>query len=101
MDKPFRTHNELICIMNARGLKTDNRTKFILEREGYYAVVNGYKDLFIDSDAKQSAKGEVRYKDGNIFRFCLRKERLVARKGQMAEELAPIVKHPRRFGTFR
>ena len=46
MDKPFRTHDELICIMNARGLKTDNRTKFILEREGYYAVVNGYKDLF-------------------------------------------------------
>ena len=62
MDKPFRTHDELICIMNARGLKTDNRTKFILEREGYYAVVNGYKDLFIDSDAKQSAKGEDRYK---------------------------------------
>lgn len=64
MDKPFRTHDELICIMNARGLKADNRTKFILEREGYYAVVNGHKDLFIDSDAKQSAKGEDRYKDG-------------------------------------
>ena len=67
MDKPFRTHDELICIKNARGLKTDNRTKFILEREGYYAVVNGYKDLFIDSDAKQSAKGEDRYKNGAEF----------------------------------
>ena len=48
MNKPFRTHDELICIMNARELKTDNRTIFILEQEGYYAVVSGYKDLFID-----------------------------------------------------
>ena len=34
-----------------------------MEREGYYAVVNNYKGLFIDLDAEQSAKGEGRYKN--------------------------------------
>lgn len=67
MDKPFKTHSELIALMNSRGLKTDRRTDFILKREGYYAVVNGYKDLFIDSSAKQSAGGEDRFKEGAEF----------------------------------
>lgn len=67
MDKPFKTLNELIALMDSRGLKTDKNTGFILKREGYYAVVNGYKDLFIDASAKQSAAGEDRYKEGTEF----------------------------------
>ncbi|MGO5068815.1 Abi family protein [Bifidobacterium catenulatum] len=37
--------------LNKRGLQTDTRTPWILEREGYYSVVNGYKDPFLDKEA--------------------------------------------------
>ena len=47
MDKPFKTYEELIQLLNDRGVSTNDQTKYILEREGYYAVVNGYKELFI------------------------------------------------------
>ncbi len=49
MDKPFKTYEELIELMESRGLRTGPRARRILEREGYYPVVNGYKDLFLDS----------------------------------------------------
>ena len=62
MDKPFKTYDELISLMNSRGLKTGDRAMFILEREGYYPVVNGYKSLFID----RAANGET-YKRGCEF----------------------------------
>lgn len=67
MDKPFKTYEELLSLMETRGLKTDSRTRLILEREGYYAVVNGYKDLFIDKEAKQAASGDDRFKAGSEF----------------------------------
>ena len=47
MDKPFKTYGELIRLMAARGLDTGPKAMFILEHEGYYPVVNGYKDLFL------------------------------------------------------
>lgn len=56
MDKPFKTYDELIDIMRGRGLAPGRHARTILEREGYYPVVNGYKDLFL-------AEGD-RYKDG-------------------------------------
>lgn len=48
MDKPFKSITEQIAILESRGLKCDNDTRLVLEREGYYPVVNGYKDLFLD-----------------------------------------------------
>lgn len=51
MPKPFKTIDEQIGILSSRGLSTDERTAGILEREGYYCVVNGYKDPFIDREA--------------------------------------------------
>jgi abortive infection bacteriophage resistance protein len=47
MDKPFKTIEEQIAILNSRGVRTDSKTAEILLRENYYAVVNGYKDLFL------------------------------------------------------
>lgn len=52
MDKPFKSIDEQIAILESRGLECDNSTRLVLEREGYYPVVNGYKDLF-------SANGEI------------------------------------------
>lgn len=66
MDKPFRTHDELIKLLKSRGLSTDRHTKFILEREGYYAVVNGYKDLFLDKE-KSKKYGHECYKKDSEF----------------------------------
>jgi abortive infection bacteriophage resistance protein len=47
MEKPFKTIEEQIAILNSRGVRTDNKTAEILLRENYYAVINGYKDLFL------------------------------------------------------
>lgn len=59
MDKPFKTYGQLADIMRERGLDPGEHVRAILEREGYYPVVNGYKDLFI-------ASGE-RYKTGTTL----------------------------------
>lgn len=48
MDKPFKSIDEQIAILESRGLECDNNTRLVLEREGYYPVINGYKDLFLD-----------------------------------------------------
>lgn len=49
MDKPFKTYEELAEVMRSRGMEPGAHLHMILEREGYYPVVNGYKDLFLDS----------------------------------------------------
>ena len=62
MDKPFKTYDELISIMSSRGLAPGEHAQTILEREGYYPVVNGYKDLFLqdgDTYRKGSTLDEV------------------------------------------
>ena len=67
MDKPFKTIEEQIEILQSRGLETNDETPIILEREGYYSVVNGYKDIFIDKEAKSAASGEDRFVKGASF----------------------------------
>ncbi|MCL2438624.1 MAG: Abi family protein [Coriobacteriia bacterium] len=47
MNKPFQAISEQIAILNRRGLSTDDKTPNILLREGYYCVINGYKDPFL------------------------------------------------------
>ena len=54
MDKPFLTLDEQVNRLESRGLLVDTRTRWILEREGYYSVVNGYKWPFLDEG--ESAK---------------------------------------------
>lgn len=56
MHKPFTTIEDQIALLNSRGLQTDSRTSWILEREGYYATVNGYKKPFLDNQARKKMK---------------------------------------------
>lgn len=51
MYRPFMAVESQVQRLNNRGLRTDARTPWILEREGYYSVVNGYKDPFLDKEA--------------------------------------------------
>ena len=66
MDKPFRTIEEQIAILNSRGVATDKSTPEVLAREGYYSVVNGYKDLYLDPAATKAA-GEDVFRKGTTF----------------------------------
>lgn len=66
--KPFKTIDEQVEILRSRGLgiSDQNRAAAFLLRENYYAVVNGYKDAFLDLEASNLA-GEDRYRDGSTF----------------------------------
>ena len=67
MDKPFKTIEEQIEILESRGMRTDEYTALALMREGYYSIINGYKDLFIDREAT-AAEGHDVYRAGTTFK---------------------------------
>ena len=71
MDKPFRTIEEQVGILNSRGVATDGDTTEILSREGYYSVVNGYRDLYLDREATAKA-GEDVFDEGTTFKDIYR-----------------------------
>lgn len=64
--KPFLTIDQQIELLARRGVSADADTRRVLMREGYYSVVNGYKEPFIDQ-AKTKAAGDDRYVDGTKF----------------------------------
>lgn len=64
----FRTIEELIAILESRGVKTDGKTARAIERESYYAIVNGYKNPFLDYGAMERSSDDV-YKDGVEFQW--------------------------------
>lgn len=66
MYRPFMAVESQVQQLNRRGLQTDMRTPWILEREGYYSVVNGYKDPFFDKEAGKRTH-EDRYLTGTSF----------------------------------
>ncbi|WP_418245213.1 Abi family protein, partial [Ellagibacter isourolithinifaciens] len=66
MDKPFKTIEEQVEMLEARGVATDDDTPEVLLREGYYSIVNGYKAPFIDKEKSESAKDD-RYLPGTSF----------------------------------
>lgn len=66
MAKDFKTHEQLVELMESRGIETDSRTIGILKRESYYAIVNGYKGPFLDRDAMQSSHDDV-FQPGTTF----------------------------------
>ena len=49
MDKPFKTVEEQVALLESRGMATDSNTPDILLREGYYSVVNG--DLILSHES--------------------------------------------------
>lgn len=69
-DKTFKTHRQLLTILRSRGMVIEkgsqgSRVMRILEKENYYNVINGYKDLFLDHPA--SATSDEAYKAGTTF----------------------------------
>lgn len=65
-DKPFLTIDEQVRLLEFLGLDVDEDTGPTLMREGYYSIVNGYKDPFLDID-KSGGAGEDRYLEGTSF----------------------------------
>ena len=66
--KPFKTVEEQVRILESRGLvfeNGDSAAAFLL-KESYYAVINGYKDAFLDKE-KTNLVGEDRYREGASF----------------------------------
>ena len=65
-DKPFTTVEEQLAILTRRGVACDEEAANELLRDGYYAIVNGYKAPFLDKQASAEA-GEDRYVEGTRF----------------------------------
>ena len=66
MRKPFRSIDEQIELLESRGLSCGEGTCETLLREGYYAVINGYNQPFIDLAASAEA-GDDRFVAGTTF----------------------------------
>lgn len=66
--KPFKTLRQQLAILRNRNLEIKNGSKAmrILEKEGYYNIINGYKDIFLD-EAATIAADDDRYKPGTTF----------------------------------
>lgn len=62
-EKVFKTHSELIDLLSQRGMvfsspRSKGIAKKTLQREGYYNLINGYKDMFLtSSDAENFLPG--------------------------------------------
>lgn len=66
--KPFKTLRQQLSILRDRNLMIPNgsRAMRILEKESYYNIINGYKEIFLDTIATKTA-GDDRYKAGTTF----------------------------------
>lgn len=64
MDKPFKTYNQQLKILRDRNMiiKDGSKAIKVLKREDYYNIINGYKDIFLDSSATVET-----YKAGTEF----------------------------------
>ncbi len=66
MAKEFKTIDELVALLESRGVKTNDGTKRALEKESYYAVVNGCKTPFLNRKAMTNSSDDV-YLNGVEF----------------------------------
>lgn len=65
-EKTFKTYDELIELLRSRNMDIPDgaprkKAKILLQREGYYNIVNGYKDPFLTSTTPEE------YKDGTTL----------------------------------
>ncbi|MGO5433346.1 Abi family protein [Bifidobacterium thermophilum] len=67
LHKRFKDYSDLTALLRSRGMIVDDaRAIPVLRREGYYMIINGYKDLFLDSAATQQSGGD-RFLPGTLF----------------------------------
>lgn len=69
-DKEYKSYRQQLNILRSRGMtigkgSQGSRVMRILERENYYNVINGYKELFLESKAVDDV--EETYKAGTTF----------------------------------
>lgn len=69
-EKNYKSYRQQLNILRSRGMvigkgSQGSRAMRILERENYYNVINGYKELFLSS--KATATTDERYKTGTTF----------------------------------
>ena len=69
-DKIFKTHRQQLNILRSRGMvikqgSQGSRVVRILERENYYNIINGYKELFLSQHATPTS--DEQYKPGTTF----------------------------------
>lgn len=70
--KPFTTYEQQIELLKSRGLIIDNenQAKAFLEKEGYFNVINGYKDVFLENRQKEIYKKNTKFEDIiNIYNY--------------------------------
>lgn len=67
--KSFATHDEQIAILEQRGLAVPDKAaaKRILSRENYYALIDGYKEPFLEQDMQLNPYGHEQYQAGTEF----------------------------------
>lgn len=68
MSKEFKTYEELVDLLESRNVETDENTITQIKRESYYAIINGYKEPFLDKHAMTSSHDDV-YKQGTKFEW--------------------------------
>lgn len=73
-DKPFKTYDELIDILNGRGLSISTQeerdyAKTVLSQEGYYNLVNGYSKLFLENSSNSYKTGVTLYEIHAVYQF--------------------------------
>ena len=66
MAKEFMSFDELVALLESRGVEIDDNSRNRLMQESYYAVVNGYKAPFLDTAAMESSPEDV-YLPGTKF----------------------------------
>lgn len=69
-DKSYKSYRQQLNILRSRGMvigkgSQGSRVMRILERENYYNVINGYKELFLD--VKATPNTDETYKTGTTF----------------------------------
>lgn len=69
MKKVFKTQRQLISILRERGVGIKkgyegSRVMRILEKENYYNIINGYKDLFLKNISQNN---QEKYQEGTTF----------------------------------
>ncbi|NEG90641.1 Abi family protein [Bifidobacterium aerophilum] len=65
LHKPYKSLDEQIVILQSRGMIVHDSAAHVLRRESYYSIVNGYKDLFLDTNFRNA--DEERYLPGTTF----------------------------------
>lgn len=70
--KPFKTHDELIALLESRKMTVTDRDFAVrsLEYENYYSLINGYKDIFLSSTEPDVFKpGVTFYEIAALYSF--------------------------------